>query len=112
MVDAFVAARLLVVETGKADYQKAEVTVAHEALFEHWAALKNLLLAERRDLILPRARVAVSHERWRVENLQPRPQIPRSEPVPHLLSGFAATFSQAALVGLAPCHLSKAPTSP
>src|SRR6266478_7348204 len=64
LVDAFVAARLLVVETGKADDQKAEVTVAHEALFEHWAALKNLLLAERDDLILPRARVAASHERW------------------------------------------------
>ena len=68
LVDAFVAARLLVVETGKADEQKAEVTVAHEALFEHWAALKNLLRAERDDLILPRARVAASHERWRAEN--------------------------------------------
>ncbi len=42
--------------------------MAHEALFEHWAALKNLLLAERDDLILPRARVAASHERWRAEN--------------------------------------------
>jgi hypothetical protein len=68
LVDAFVAARLLVVETGKADDQKAEVTVAHEALFEHWAALKNLLVAERDDLILPRARVAASHERWQAEN--------------------------------------------
>jgi dipeptidyl aminopeptidase/acylaminoacyl peptidase len=68
LVDAFVAARLLVVETGKADEQKAEVTVAHEALFEHWAALKNLLLAERYDLILPRARVAAAHESWRAEN--------------------------------------------
>src|SRR5262249_24540776 len=67
LVDAFVAARLLVVETGKADDQKAEVTVAHEALFEHWAALKNLLLAERADLILPRARVAASHRRWLAE---------------------------------------------
>ncbi len=72
LVDAFVAARLLVVETGKADDQKAEVTVAHEALFEHWTTLKNLLLAERDDLILPRARVAASHERWRAENRTPR----------------------------------------
>jgi WD40 repeat protein len=66
LVDAFVAARLLVVETG--DGQKGEVTVAHEALFVHWTALKNLLLAERDDLILPRARVAASYERWRAEN--------------------------------------------
>jgi WD40 repeat protein len=68
LVDAFVAARLLVVETGKTDDQKAEVTVAHEALFQHWDALKNLLLAERDDLILPRARVAASYEHWRAEN--------------------------------------------
>jgi WD40 repeat protein len=68
LVDAFVAARLLVVETAKADDQRAEVTVAHEALFAHWAALKNLLLAERDDLILPRARVTASYERWRAEN--------------------------------------------
>ncbi|MBV8174045.1 MAG: PD40 domain-containing protein [Verrucomicrobia bacterium] len=68
LVDAFVAARLLVVEAGKAEDQKAEITVAHEALFEHWAALKNLLLAERDDLILPRARVAASYERWRAQH--------------------------------------------
>ena len=68
LVDAFVATRLLVVETGKADGQKAEVAVAHEALFEHWTALKDLLLAERDDLILPRARVSASHERWLAEN--------------------------------------------
>ena len=68
LVDAFVTVRLLVVEAGKADDQTAEVTVAHEALFEHWAALKNLLLAERDDLILPRARVTASYERWRAQN--------------------------------------------
>jgi hypothetical protein len=96
LVDAFVAARLLVVEKSKADYQKAEVTVAHEALFEHWAALKNLLLAERDDLILPRARVAGSQERWRVENqatdflLPPGKQLSEAE---QLLSEYGKEFT-------------------
>ena len=110
MVDAFVAARLLVVETGKADDQKAEVTVAHEALFEHWAALKNLLLAERDDLILPRARIAASHERWRAENraqdflLPPGKQLSEAEQLlaeygeeltPELKAYVAASMAQA-----------------
>jgi WD domain, G-beta repeat len=110
LVDAFVAARLLVVETGKADDQKAEVTVAHEALFEHWATLKNLLLAERDDLILPRARVASSHERWRAENragdflLPPGKQLSeaeqllaeyREELTPELKAYIAASMAQA-----------------
>lgn len=96
LVDAFVAARLLVVETGKADQQKAEVTVAHEALFVHWAALKNLLLAERDDLILPRARVAASHERWRAENragdflLPPGKQLSEAE---QLLAEYSAELT-------------------
>jgi len=30
--------------------------------------LKDLLVAERNDFILPRARVAASHERWLAEN--------------------------------------------
>jgi hypothetical protein len=51
LVDSFVAARLLVVEIGEANDHNAQVTVAHEALFEYWAALRNLLLAERDDLI-------------------------------------------------------------
>jgi WD40 repeat protein len=110
LVDAFVAARLLVVETGKANDQKAEVTVAHEALFEHWATLKNLLLAERHDLILPRARVAASHERWRAENragdflLPPGKQLSeaeqllaeyREELTPELKAYIAASMAQA-----------------
>jgi hypothetical protein len=91
LVDAFVAARLLVVEAGKAEAQQAEVTVAHEALFEHWAALKGLLLAERDDLILPRARVAASYERWRAQNragdflLPPGKQLSEAE---HLLAKY------------------------
>ena len=110
LVDAFVAARLLVVETGKADEQKAEVTVAHEALFAHWAALTNLLLAERDDLILPRARVAASHERWRAENragdflLPPGKQLSEAEQLlaeygeeltPELKAYVAASMAQA-----------------
>jgi tetratricopeptide (TPR) repeat protein len=110
LVDAFVAARLLVVEKGKADDQAAEVTVAHEALFEHWAALKNLLLAERDDLILPRARVAVSHERWLAENragdflLPPGKQLSEAEQLlaeygeeltPELKAYVAASMTQA-----------------
>jgi WD40 repeat protein len=110
LVDAFVAARLLVVETGKAHEQKAEVTVAHEALFAHWAALKNLLLAERDDLILPRARVAASHERWRAENraldflLPPGKQLSEAEQLlaeygeelkPELKAYVAASMAQA-----------------
>ena len=35
-------------------------------------------------------------KRWWVENLQPRPQIPRSEPLSYLLSRFAANFSEVA----------------
>jgi WD40 repeat protein len=91
LVDAFVAARLLVVEAGKAADQTAEVTVAHEALFEHWAALKKLLLAERDDLILPRARVAASYERWRAQDragdflLPPGKQLSEAE---HLLAKY------------------------
>jgi WD40 repeat protein len=110
LVDAFVAARLLVVETGKTNDQKAEVTVAHEALFVHWAALKNLLLAERNDLILPRARVAASHERWRAENramdflLPPGKQLSEAEQLlaeygeeltPELKAYVAASIAQA-----------------
>jgi hypothetical protein len=110
LVDAFVAARLLVVETGKADEQKAEVTVAHEALFEHWAALKNLLLAERDDLILPRARVGASHELWLAENragdflLPPGKQLSEAEQLleeygeeltPELKAYIAASMAQA-----------------
>ena len=98
------------VETGKADEQKAEVTVAHEALFEHWAALKNLLLAERDDLILPRARVAASHERWLAENrvsdflLPPGKQLSEAEQLlaeygeeltPELKAYIAASMAQA-----------------
>jgi hypothetical protein len=105
------AARLLVVEIGEAGEQKAEITVAHEALFEHWAALKNLLLAERDDLILPRARVfAASHERWRAENragdflLPPGKQLSEAEQLlaeygeeltPELKAYVAASLAQA-----------------
>jgi WD40 repeat protein len=110
LVDAFVAARLLVVEAGKATDQNAEVTVAHEALFVHWAALKNLLLAERDDLILPRARVGASHERWRAENrasdflLPPGKQLSEAEQLlaeygeeltPELNAYIAASMAQA-----------------
>ena len=92
LVDAFIAARLLVVESSsRAGDQAAEVTVAHEALFEHWAVLKDLLLAEWNDLILPRARVAASHKRWQAENrtkdflLPPGKQLSEAE---HLLAEY------------------------
>ena len=110
LVDAFVAVRLLVVETGETDDQKAEVTVAHEALFEHWTALRNLLQADRDDLILPRARVAASHKRWRAENrasdflLPPGKQLSEAEQLlaeygeeltPELKAYVAASMAQA-----------------
>jgi hypothetical protein len=60
LVDAFVKARLLVVE-GR---DEPEVTVAHEALFERWEKLRELLISERNDLILPRARLMASCQRW------------------------------------------------
>jgi tetratricopeptide (TPR) repeat protein len=60
LVDAFVKARLLVVE-GR---DEPEVTVAHEALFERWEKLRELLISERNDLILPRARLIASCQRW------------------------------------------------
>jgi WD40 repeat protein len=91
LVDAFVAARLLVVETAKADEQKAEVTVAHEALFKHWTALRELLLAERNDLILPRARVAASYENWRAQDREPDFLLPSGKQLSeaeHLLAKY------------------------
>jgi hypothetical protein len=110
LVDAFVAARLLVVEIDKPDNHNAQVTMAHEALFEYWAASRNLLLAERDDLILPRARVSASHERWLAENragdflLPPGRQLSEAEQLlanygeeltPELKAYIAASMAQA-----------------
>jgi cytoskeletal protein RodZ len=79
-------------------------------LFEHWATLKNLVVAERDDLILPRARVAASHERWRAENrdgdflLPPGKQLSEAEQLlaeygeeltPELKAYVAASMAQA-----------------
>jgi hypothetical protein len=84
--------------------------VAHEALFEHWAALKNFLLAERDDLILPRARVGASHALWLAENragdflLPPGKQLSEAEQLlaeygkeltPELKAYIAASMAQA-----------------
>ena len=44
----------------------------------------------------PRGMHRAKSKRWWVENLQPRPQVPRSEPLSYLLSRFAANVSQVA----------------
>ena len=64
LVDAFIAARLLV--TDRAENGETVIGVAHEALLRHWARLQQWL-AEDREFLLTRDRVAAAAKTWIVE---------------------------------------------
>lgn len=67
LVDAFVAARLLVVHVEDGE---PVVSVAHEALFRHWARLRQLLERNRR-LLRARERLVVAANSWREHGRSP-----------------------------------------
>ena len=64
LVDAFIQARLLV--TDRAEDGTTVIGVAHEALLRHWARLQQWL-AEDREFLLTRDRVAAAAKNWIVE---------------------------------------------
>jgi tetratricopeptide (TPR) repeat protein len=65
LVDAYVEARLFV--TDRDDRGRAVVSVAHEALLEHWPLLREWL-EHNRELLRVRVRVAASAAQWEREN--------------------------------------------
>jgi tetratricopeptide (TPR) repeat protein len=65
LVDAYVESRLLV--TDRDDRGGAVVSVAHEALIEHWPRLQNWL-QHNRELLRVRGRIAAAAERWEGES--------------------------------------------
>ena len=82
LVDAFVAARLLV--TDRADSGEAVVRVAHEALLNHWPRL-TAWLDEDRDFLRVRARVADAASRWHQEGRRPDFLLPTGKPLTEAL---------------------------
>jgi hypothetical protein len=64
LLEAFIQARLLV--TDRAQDGQAVVGIAHEALLHHWPRLQ-AWLAEDREFLRTRARVAEAAARWREE---------------------------------------------
>ncbi len=78
LVEAFVAARLLV--TDCADDGRAVVGVAHEALLRRWPRVQNWL-EENRDFLRARDRVAQSAARWKSENQNPDLLLPPGKPL-------------------------------
>jgi WD40 repeat protein len=60
LLDAFVQARLLAAD---GEGERAQVRVAHEALFSHWERARRLLEQDRQDIQL-RARLEQSRARW------------------------------------------------
>ncbi len=80
LLEAFIGARLLVSDRERADDGKAVVGVAHEALLQHWPRLKQWL-AEDRDFLRTRARVAEAAERWRQEGQRPDLLLPEGKPL-------------------------------
>ena len=65
LTEAFIGARLLV--TDRADNGEAVVRVAHEALLHHWPRLQQWL-ADDRDFLRARARVAEAARLWQQED--------------------------------------------
>jgi WD40 repeat protein len=78
LIDALVAARLLVTDRGNDG--TAVVGLAHESLLEHWPRLKRLL-AQDADFLLVRARVAQAAARWRAEGENPEFLLPPGKPL-------------------------------
>lgn len=78
LVDAFVEQRLFVTEL--ADDGDAVVTVAHEALLWHWPRVKDWVAQNRENLRI-RARIAAAAERWRIEGKPADLLLPPGKPL-------------------------------
>ena len=78
LVEAFVAARLLV--TDRADDGRAVVGVAHEALLRKWPRVQSWL-EEDRDFLRVRDRVTQSAARWTNESENPDLLLPSGKPL-------------------------------
>ena len=78
LVDAFVDNRLFVTEL--ADDGSAVVTVAHEALLWHWPRVTDWVAQNRENLRI-RARVAAAAQRWEAENRPADLLLPTGKPL-------------------------------
>ncbi|MDX1934065.1 MAG: AAA family ATPase [Capsulimonadales bacterium] len=78
LIDAFIAARLLV--TDRDDSGEPVVRVAHEALLRHWPRLQEWL-AEDIEFLQTRERVAASAQRWREEDRRREYLLPEGKPL-------------------------------
>ena len=78
LVDAFIEARLLV--TDRADDGQAVVGIAHEALLRHWPRVQQWL-AEDREFLRIRDRVADQVANWRKEGQRPDLLLPEGKPL-------------------------------
>jgi WD40 repeat protein len=78
MVEAFIRARLLV--TDRTSTGAVVVRMAHEALLRRWPRLERWL-AEDRDFLRVRARVAAEADRWRSEGELPDYLLPEGKPL-------------------------------
>ena len=78
LLASLIAARLLV--TDRDDSMQPVVGIAHEALFTHWPRLKHLL-AEDREFLRSRTRVASAAERWRREGRHVDFLLPEGKPL-------------------------------
>ncbi|HLU07404.1 MAG TPA: tetratricopeptide repeat protein [Woeseiaceae bacterium] len=90
LLETFVASRLFVTEL--ADDGSAVVTVAHEALLWHWPAVQEWV-AQNRDNLRIRGRVAGAAARWAAENRPSDLLLPRGKPL-----GEAETLLQQGIV--------------
>ncbi len=78
LIDAFVENRLFVTEL--ADDGSAVVTVAHEALLWHWPRVTDWV-AQNRESLRVRARIAAAAERWAAENRSNDLLLPSGKPL-------------------------------
>jgi tetratricopeptide (TPR) repeat protein len=78
LIDAFVENRLFVTEL--ADDGSAVVTVAHEALLWHWPRVTDWV-AQNRESLRVRARIAAAAERWTAENKSNDLLLPSGKPL-------------------------------
>src|SRR5690606_41551421 len=78
LLETFVASRLFVTEL--ADDGSTVVTVAHEALLWHWPAVQEWV-AQNRDNLRIRGRVAGAAARWAAENRPSDLLLPRGKPL-------------------------------
>jgi tetratricopeptide (TPR) repeat protein len=76
LLDAFVTARLLVVD--RADDGQTVVRVAHEALLRHWPRLVESIERDR-EFLLVRDRAAAAAARWREDGRRPESLLPEGK---------------------------------